>query len=75
MVDYWHYGLSFLYVEQEVTVIQWRHDAFPRYMTRAFPFYGSVILLTVGFFIFVVLFLFSEIEVKTVSKKEKAKSH
>ena len=60
VVDYWRYGLSFLEEEDEVSVIQWRHDGFPRYLTRAFPFYCSVFVLMAGFFIFTVSYLFSE---------------
>lgn len=43
-----------------MSIIQWRHDAFPRYLTRAFPFYLSVFLLIGAFFTFVVAFLFTD---------------
>ena len=43
-----------------MAVIQWRHDGFPRYLTRAFPFYVTVFVLMGGFFIFIFSFLFSE---------------
>jgi len=45
-----------------VSVIQWRHDAFPRYLPRAYPFYASVFLMMFGFFVFVVFFLFSDMK-------------
>lgn len=61
VIDYWHYGLTYIYEETEVSVIQWRHDAFPRYLTRAFPFYASLLVLMTAFFVFVVSFLFSDI--------------
>ena len=59
VIDYWRYGLTFLDEQCEVSVIQWRHDAFPRYLTRAMPFYVTVFVLMAGFFIFVASFLFS----------------
>ena len=60
VVDYQRYGLTFLDEQNEVSVIQWRHDAFPRYLTRAMPFYVSVFVLMGAFFIFVTSFLFSD---------------
>ena len=59
VVDYMRQGLSFLNEQQEVSVIQWRHDAFPRFLTRAYPFYLSVFVLMAGFFILLTSFLFS----------------
>lgn len=59
VIDYMRYGLTFLDEQCEVSVIQWRHDAFPRYLTRAMPFYTSVIVLMAAFFIFITYFLFS----------------
>jgi oligosaccharyltransferase complex subunit beta len=69
VVDYWRHGLTFLNEESPVSIIQWRHDAFPRYLTRAYPFYLSVFLLMAGFFLVVVSFLFSDVE-----KKDKIKT-
>ena len=75
VVDYTRYGLSFLDEQNEVTVIQWRHDAYPRNVTRAYPFYFSVMSLMAGFFIFIVAFLFSEYKkVKTQTQKKGDKS-
>jgi len=47
-----------LSLDDEVSIIQWRHDAFPRFMHRAAPFYVSVFILMAGFFVFIVNFLF-----------------
>ena len=69
MIEYWRYGFSFLEVEQEVAVIQWRHDGFPRYLTRAYPFYVTVFVLMGGFFIFTISFLFSEFKRASRPKK------
>lgn len=52
------HGLSYLNLDDEVSIIQWRHDAFPRFMHRAAPFYASVFVLMAGFFVLVVTFLF-----------------
>ena len=59
VVDYMRYGLTFLDEQNEVSVIQWRHDTFPRYLTRAMPFYVSVFVLMAAFFVFINTFLFS----------------
>lgn len=59
VIDYMRYGLTFLDEQCQVSVIQWRHDAFPRYLTRAMPFYASVFVLMAAFFIFLAYFLFS----------------
>ena len=59
VIDYMRYGLTFLDEQCQVSVIQWRHDAFPRYLTRAMPFYVSVFVLMAAFFIFITYFLFS----------------
>lgn len=73
VVDYTRYGLSFLDEQSEVSVIQWRHDAYPRNVTRAYPFYFSVMCLMAGFFMFIVAFLFSEYKkVKILKKGEKS---
>jgi oligosaccharyltransferase complex subunit beta len=57
-VDYMRHGLSYLNLDDEVSVIQWRHDAFPRFMHRAAPFYVSMFVLMAGFFVLVITFLF-----------------
>lgn len=62
VIDYRRYGLTFLDEQCEVSVIQWRHDAFPRYLTRAMPFYVSVFVLMAAFFLFVTTFLFSDFQ-------------
>jgi oligosaccharyltransferase complex subunit beta len=80
VVDYTRYGLSFLDEQSEVSIIQWRHDAYPRYLTRAYPFYLSVMVLIGAFFIFIVGFLFSEFksevkggsQIKPQVKKDKS---
>ena len=61
-----------------MTIIQWRHDAFPRYLTRAFPFYVTVFVLMASFFLFIVAFLFSDLRglgAKRASKLVSSASH
>jgi hypothetical protein len=58
-VEHSRHGLSHLHLDDEVSIIQWRHDAFPRFMHRAAPFYISVFVLMAGFFVFIVSFLFA----------------
>ena len=70
VIQHWRYGYSFLEVEEEVAVIQWRHDGFPRYLTRAFPFYVTVFVLMGGFFMFIVSFLFSDYRRGSKAKTE-----
>ena len=70
MIDYWRYGLTFLDEQKEVSVIQWRHDAFPRFLTRAMPFYASVVLLMVAFFVFITTFLFSDFASNKVQRSK-----
>jgi oligosaccharyltransferase complex subunit beta len=75
VVEYWRYGLTFLDEQNQVSVIQWRHDAFPRYLTRATPFYVSVFILMAAFFYFVSTFLFSEFpKAEKRNKKVSSKS-
>ena len=70
VIDYWRYGFTFMEEESQVAVIQWRHDGFPRYLTRAFPFYASVFVMMAAFFVFTVSFLFSEFKRTRQTKKE-----
>lgn len=67
-VEYARHGLSYLHLGDDVSVIQWRHDAFPRFMHRAWPFYCSVFVLMASFFILVVSLLFGG----DIKKKEKS---
>ena len=71
VIDYSRFGLTFLDEQNEVSVIQWRHDAFPRFLTRAMPFYLSVFVLMAAFFTFVAAFLFSNFTKKQASGREK----
>lgn len=60
VLDYNRYGLSSVYEEMEVSIIQFRHDEFPRFMLRATPYYLSVGLSMLAFFLFIVSYLFTD---------------
>ena len=59
-VDYKRYGLSYLDNKMEVSVIQLRHDEFPRFETTGFPYYANVFVLMASSFVFVLHFAFSD---------------
>jgi hypothetical protein len=44
----------------EVSVIQLRHDEFPRYETTGWPYYANVFVLMASSFMFVIHFAFSD---------------
>mgnify|MGYP005667305941 CR=1 FL=1 len=44
----------------EVSVIQLRHDEFPRYETTGYPYYVNVFVLMAASFFFVTHFAFSD---------------
>ena len=70
VVEYKRFGLTFLDEQSQTSIIQWRHDAFPRYLTRAYPFYLSVFICMLGFLITIVTFLFSDVGGSKKSKQE-----
>jgi oligosaccharyltransferase complex subunit beta len=59
-VVYNRYGFTFIDEEIEVSVIQFRHDEFPRFLTIAFPYYTNVFLVMGACFTFIVFFLYSD---------------
>ena len=64
------YGYSYLDEETVVSVIQFRHDEYPRFLNIAMPYYANVFLMMAEGFIFIVFFLYSETGVSAhVSKK------
>jgi oligosaccharyltransferase complex subunit beta len=60
VVDYKRYGLTYIDSSLEVSVIQLRHDEFPRYETTGYPYFVSVFALMAGSFMFVIHFAFSD---------------
>ena len=72
VIDYMRYGLTFLDEQCQVSVIQWRHDAFPRYLNRALPFYASVFVLMAAFFTFLAYFLFSSYPANVMQQQQQS---
>lgn len=59
-VDYKRYGLTYIDERMEVSVIQLRHDEFPRYETTGYPYYANVFVLMFSTFFFVLYFIASD---------------
>jgi len=59
-VDYKRYGLTYIDNAMEVSVIQLRHDEFPRYETTGYPYYVNVFVMMGASFLFIVHFAFSD---------------
>lgn len=60
IVDYKRYGLTYIDNKMEVSVIQLRHDEFPRFENTGFPYFTSVFVLMAASFMFVIHFAFSD---------------
>eukprot|EP00347_Sterkiella_histriomuscorum_P002855 403366536 len=60
-VTYWRYGYSFLDEETVVSVIQFRHDEFPRFLRVAYPYYYNIFIMMGAGFLFTVFFLYSDV--------------
>ena len=67
-VSHWRYGFSFIEAETLVSCIQFRHDEYPRFLNIAVPYYFNVFMLMGAGFLFIVFFLYSDIDTR-VSKK------
>ena len=52
-------GLSRVDLQEQVSVIQWRHDSFPRFLPRAYPFYLSAFVLMAAVAILVAGLMFN----------------
>ncbi len=63
MITYWRYGYTYLEDQLEVSIIQFRHDEFPRFIPVAYPYYVTVFAMMGAFFVFLALFLYSEFPV------------
>lgn len=60
IVDYKRYGLTYIDNRMEVSVIQLRHDEFPRYEVTGYPYYTNVFVMMLASFIFVNYFAFGD---------------
>lgn len=60
VLDYKRPGYTRLYEVETVPVRPFRHDEYPRFLTQAYPYYGAVIAMMVGFFTTGIFFLYSK---------------
>ena len=60
MIDYKRYGLTYIDNKMEVSVIQIRHDEFPRFEVTGYPYYANVFVLMTASFMFVIHFTFGD---------------
>jgi oligosaccharyltransferase complex subunit beta len=60
IIDFKRYGWSYIDDRMEVSVIQLRHDEFPRYEVPGYPYYTNLFVLMSASFIFVVFFAFGD---------------
>jgi len=59
-IDYKRYGLTYINNAMEASVIQLRHDEFPRYETAGYPYYVNMFVLMGSSFLCVTHFAFSD---------------
>ena len=60
IVDFKRYGFTYIDNKMEVSVIQLRHDEFPRFETTGYPYYANVFVLMAASLLFVSHFAYSE---------------
>jgi oligosaccharyltransferase complex subunit beta len=60
VIDYKRLGYSYIDVTTKLPLRPFRHNEFPRYLTSAYPYYISVIVMFAAFLVFSVVFLFSK---------------
>jgi oligosaccharyltransferase complex subunit beta len=71
MINHNRYGQSFLESSTEVSIIQFRHNEFARYIPVAFPYYASIFSTMGATLLFVCSFLFSDLShVKGIQKQQ-----
>jgi oligosaccharyltransferase complex subunit beta len=57
VLDYRRRGWTTLKTATTVPVVPPRHDGYPRFLSAAWPYYASAISTSVGFLVFVTLWL------------------
>ena len=60
IVDYKRPGLSWVYQSETVPIRPFRHNEYPRFLSQAFPYYSSVLAMTVGFLCTGAFFMYSK---------------
>ena len=61
-ISHRRYGYTLLEEETLVSCIQFRHDEYPRFLNVAMPYYLNVFILMGAGFLFIVFFLYTEVE-------------
>lgn len=61
-VSHRRYGFSLIEEETLVSCIQFRHDEYPRFLNVALPYYLNVFMIMGAGFLFIMFFLYSEVE-------------
>jgi oligosaccharyltransferase complex subunit beta len=69
-ISHHRYGYTFIEQETIVSCIQFRHDEYPRFLNIAFPYYTNVFLTMGAGFLFVVFFLYSDVDKGIISSKK-----
>ncbi len=60
VLDYKRPGLSWIYQTETVSIRPFRHDEYPRFLSQAFPYYSSVMAMTLGFVCTGAFFMYSK---------------
>lgn len=60
ILDYKRPGLSWIYESETVPIRPFRHDEYPRFLSQAFPYYSSVLAMTIGFLCTGAFFMYSK---------------
>ncbi len=64
-ISYVRYGFTNIEEEAIVSVIQFRHDEFPRFLKAAYPYYYNIYIMMAAGFLFIVFFLYSDVTFKS----------
>lgn len=60
VLDYKRPGLSWVYQTETVPIRPFRHNEYPRFLSQAFPYYSSVMAMTLGFVCTGAFFMYSK---------------
>ena len=69
-ISHRRYGYTLIEEETLVSCIQFRHDEYPRFLNIAFPYYTNVFLMMTSGFLFIVFFLYSDVNKGIISSKK-----
>ena len=58
-VEYKRYGWTYLSVKHKVSALPFRHDAYPRFLSAAYPYYAVMGSMIVAWIVFSVVYLFA----------------